>query len=664
MTTFLQRLRRPFERRAHQTNLVALSLDFQHAEEQRLNDYNGHSGRGVLSTNSSRSPLPVLTDPGSPTAYTHENRDIYWNSMMVEADDDTHPKRVHKKKYRRENSHLHLLDVTNLDHVRDIDNLRCRDHMDDGENAHHSVQQHNKGARQSRQNPHGSLERTIAQHTATLASPSAFQTSHREQSSPSHKSIHMNEDTCTIQYRNASSPSARDETVVTATSQTAALANPLFLDTNQESSPSPAFIFQSDYPSNNNPTDSLPQNGGLTWNIALNQILDSGYVDPQIKHALQERINNNSTVNGTENDERVVVSPIAAGLVPNFSYPIAASAFYDRNAVDQIRRPSIDNDLGDEESTNDVDVHKPLTNGVISDEPDSRCSTGSTGSQPYSITPSVEPSDRICFLLSSLLTPSELALHYHAVNRTLHTQSTASSVASPALNTSLWTSKHEQLVQKLHFALLGLQDRVMGLEDSLIPQLSTWLEQKSHSIDVLSVEVSSLQAEVNGLKVTVDFGNKVLAGCWTREAEMWRTLASLRWEREKKNTRLRRWTKCSSYTQGSKEHGAEVSERYERQHNCSNGLAAPDQKGVVSHSQKEESTTSQQRHTYPQVARESEKSETLSRKDLDALLTMAALNVRTLKEDMEDMIVLVKECKRRTTRTCEVERAEGSWRDV
>jgi hypothetical protein len=73
-----------------------------------------------------------------------------------------------------------------------------------------------------------------------------------------------------------------------------------------------------------------------------------------------------------------------------------------------------------------------------------------------------------------------------------------------------------------------LQDHITHLEDNLLPRLGTALEHKTFTIDVLSTELRNLEDQVDELNQTVDLGSKVLAGCWVREYEIWRTLVGTR----------------------------------------------------------------------------------------------------------------------------------------
>ncbi|KAF1840546.1 uncharacterized protein K460DRAFT_371745 [Cucurbitaria berberidis CBS 394.84] len=210
-------------------------------------------------------------------------------------------------------------------------------------------------------------------------------------------------------------------------------------------------------------------------------------------------------------------------------------------------------------------------------------------------------------------------------------------------NAESTTPCRDRLVCKLHTVILGLQDRISGLEDTLVPQLSTWLEKKSNTIDDLIVEVLRSKAEITDLKHAVDFGNKIVSGCWEREGEVWHTLAKIQTKRRARNSGLFR--RLTGRCRDQKPQDAD---------RCSGDVPEGCEKQASQHQASDVS--------FP---RTKENSATLSNKELDALLAITAQNVRILREDVEDMVTMVQECKRRASGIEEIERVEeGSWRDV
>jgi hypothetical protein len=140
--------------------------------------------------------------------------------------------------------------------------------------------------------------------------------------------------------------------------------------------------------------------------------------------------------------------------------------------------------------------------------------------------------------------------------------------------------------------LYHLQDRITHLEDNLLPRLGTALEHKTSTIDVIGTELRNLEYQIDELNQTVDLGSKILAGCWVREYEIWRTLVEIRKSRDRG---WRRWLK--------------------RQERAPEGLLSSNQQ--------------------------------LMKLEIDALVLMADQNIQVLREDVNDMVKMVEDCKRR-----------------
>jgi hypothetical protein len=183
-----------------------------------------------------------------------------------------------------------------------------------------------------------------------------------------------------------------------------------------------------------------------------------------------------------------------------------------------------------------------------------------------------------------------------------------------------------RLVQKLHTAVYGLQDRIVGVEEDLIPELSTNLENKHLQVRELDVQNLSLQEEVIELKRIVDFSNKVLAGCWEREWEVWRTLNDIQRRRKACRGRLTRmFSRASDATIRDDE---------------------------LLHSHRPEGYVTQ---TQP-FGRAAQGP--LKKKELDALLLMAKQNVSILVEDLGEAKGLVEAFRERSEVDEEVPPAE------
>lgn len=347
---------------------------------------------------------------------------------------------------------------------------------------------------------------------------------------------------------------------------------------------------------------------------------------------VKERVKSSTTTNGDGTNEHFHVSPIEAGLVPSFCYPVAGSPFYDHVSTAKSSPPALTNkevngvansgvggDSEPEWHTSNVTKHSDrslnfdfgLHNDTTPSTPSSplRSPTSSTSDSLYRApTPPSTSTTRHCLntLLTEMLTQSELDL--------------CETVLRPPLNSSARLDPLQtRLTLSLHRALLHLQDRVLYLEDNLLPQLAAALEKKTYTIDVLSVEVRNLDDQIRELKYTLDFGNKILAGCWVREYEMWRTLLGVKQTRRRKE--WWRWWNTKKV-----------------------------EEVILSPDEGEELGTGDEIN--------------LRTGELEALIGMAEQNVDILREDVDNMVEKVEKCRTEYTPFRAVERVEGSWRDV
>lgn len=238
-----------------------------------------------------------------------------------------------------------------------------------------------------------------------------------------------------------------------------------------------------------------------------------------------------------------------------------------------------------------------------------------------------ETSDRVRSLLSSLLTPSELSLHY----QTLTNGSSTSS--SP--------SKHNELTCKLHTAIKFLQDRVCHLEDNLVPLLSTLSEGKSVKINELGAERVHLMGEIHVLKTLVDCESKVIEDCLTRECDVLRALANIR---NRRDVPLARGWSLGKLTRRGRNSRAEAQ--------CYGNASGK--------------CTREQNHLSGVSPGAAWNNVSLVNQELDALLRIAEENAEELRDDIEDMHILIRDYKKTYKRRAVVERGrvEGSWRDV
>jgi len=365
----------------------------------------------------------------------------------------------------------------------------------------------------------------------------------------------------------------------------------------------------------------------MVWSSALGQILRNDHVDPDMKRQVRDRAKDSNTTNGDGEGEHFHVAPVAVGLVPNFSYPVAGSAFYDRRVADASESPDpndqvTENVLGGESTARE---HQPSTDieqqdcdfgfgpsepqGVpshsFSSLPTYTLSLSSNKSTSPTTAPSCQPSSvdsivstHLNVLLLETLSKSQIEL----LNAALATPPDTPTSAPTLL----------RLTHSLHALLLHLQDRTLHFEANLLPQISAALESKTHTIDVQSAEIQNLDDQVTQLKATVDFSSRILTSCWNRDWEMWRTLNGIR------EGRRRGWWDF--------------------------------------------------RRT--RVSEDVDSGQRFSGRELDALVMIAEQNVGVLGEDVEDMVEKVEGCKRASaTRPVvqeeeDVEPEEGSWRDV
>ncbi|EUC50865.1 hypothetical protein COCMIDRAFT_80781 [Bipolaris oryzae ATCC 44560] len=373
----------------------------------------------------------------------------------------------------------------------------------------------------------------------------------------------------------------------------------------------------------------------LAWKPALKSILSHEGVDPATRASVRERAKRSSTIGGSEHQEMTLI-PADVGLVPNFSYPIAASAFYDRIDAVQIPHARLpqEKELRYEErlpngtrsehhshaSSNGTLYRDPspsnwllrggqgrghvaLTNGVPPGyyPPSSSSSFSDTAPDPRPrspFPPNLVP-EQVSALLRSLLTSPELALHYQIVHETAPVSTSSQSEFET----------HARLIKKLTTTIYGLQDCIAGLEDNLVPQLSTYLQQKDREIDDLDVEILRLRNEITELGRTVDFNTRILTQCRNREWEVWHTLLDIQQKREERRNSLSRV--FSRARSGTVQHPEVATPIAPQPSATQTGPAGNTDKGV------------------------------LKKKDLDSLLLMAKQNVEIIDEDMKEMAEMV-----------------------
>lgn len=523
MLALFVRVRHRLRRRRHTRQAAETSSNREIPRDQRTEDVvDDQYEQDRIRSSPSPSPLPEITDRGPPALHRYENEDIFWNSTMVEAavDPVIRPaRRQQQKSTPRQRQPRNAIETEPLRSVRGPfvsqetsrpPPVRSARNHNDQEAVADPVQESKKDDRSTAdvQNHDVTVMRAWPLPNVPLAPSRAPISPATEEwdnfmDFPSENSMHIYRDSQGNRHVNIP---VRTLTTATTPATTAKL-------TSHQSNHELALSSPPDTAYEQRPTASsyVSHDGVLTWNLVLNRILDHEAVDPAMKQAVRERVQQSLTANGDGHASALFVSAQEAGLVPNFSYPLVGSAFYDRIAAEHNSHAR---------STSQEDppsAKKPdqLPNGISRSPTPSESSHNTLYRAP---TPVDDAPERITSLLSTMLTPSELSLHNRIIKSPL----------SDASSSQL----HTRLILALHIAILGLLDRTTHLEESLIPQLSTWLEEKRHKIDELSLQVMRLRSETVDLKACVDFGNRVLAGCWEREGELWRMLGEARGRRQ------------------------------------------------------------------------------------------------------------------------------------
>ncbi|KAH7086863.1 hypothetical protein FB567DRAFT_53088 [Paraphoma chrysanthemicola] len=671
MPAFLQRLRRSFQERSRMSGRIInprISSAQQNNSDQDNADASDDDDR--KSSDRRLPPLPVIKDAGPPTANRYANSDIFWNSVMVEADDD---ERIVWESPRKASLTRRYTDRSKTTEIEPQDvapPLRPAQRMASGGNNASASQATSSKHKQIRTRGLQRLQRNLSygkeradndltvmmftrpDYTRRRDAPNPHLERPPEPLSPGTQQWDefMDFPMDNSLHRDPAEAESSPTVPVRATSPPG--LGPILKEGDHLSA---ARINHTDVPaSEEGPIDSTI----LTWDTALNRIINHEAVDPDVGYAIRDRVKTDGCKGSRDKKDFFHVPIAEAGLVPNFSYPVAAAAFYDRLDPNQSQIPltnGIESEISKQGDTNEhapVDgeplLSKTLLNGISSSSSSVR--TDGTLNRPRSPDWTEMVPQRVKNLLREVLTASELSLCNEIIKAsttsTLKPETTpgdetdhiaASTIDIDRIQTQLNAHAHVdptspsliRLVAKLHTLLLHLQDRATYLEDNLLPILGTALERKTFTIDVMSIEVQNLGDQINALKTAVDFSNKVLAGCWLREYEVWRTLVTIREKRERKNGKrlLRRLT--------------------QRKNRIADGVLSP----LVS------DTNGKEKLVMGKQA--------LRKTELDALIWMAEQNVQVLREDVDDMVEQVEKCKRSVKAFEKVPTPEeGSWRDV
>ncbi|KAF2118533.1 hypothetical protein BDV96DRAFT_630028 [Lophiotrema nucula] len=351
----------------------------------------------------------------------------------------------------------------------------------------------------------------------------------------------------------------------------------------------------------------------LTWDSALHQILASENLDPLMREAFQHDVD--AGIRGVSHEQ--------SGLVPNFSYPIASARWYDR--------------LGDQRSpSTSPESSQQLPNGILPPEGPRRLTTKEEHNERHRL-PSGLPTDseveEYRLLPSSdLSTPESLEEHMRRQDFTIATQA--------------------KLIKTLHATIDDITPKLEQLELVEIPLTKYMHEKKDEALQHQQALIQELREEVVDLKIAADFANKIVAGCWNREHELWRWTVEL--SRRSKPVK-RGWfgilfgrpkTRATDEELGD----GSLPEDYEE-----NVFGqGPDPSSAKMRTRNLQGNVERRDSTMGSRGRAGDG--TLLKKEVAAVIDVAAQNLSVLKQDVREMVDLIKGCKARTTGIQEIER--------
>lgn len=494
MPAFLKRLNSRFSGRSERTHSCSTPSLQQYVGSAKAGDDGRYSTDTIYtkpsSSRTSLVALPVITDNGPPGRNRYVDDDIFWNSVMLEADHDPPKRSSLPMSPGQKPGFYNIKTVTNVDAK---DPLRgFQDTMREEIHREHC--------------PKPPIRRHSAWPTAGLGESAIPRDEIRRSKT--------NNDLIVIMARPLDSeppaqvppfPSGPPAPTAVDVSSVEHLDHAYDPPSRRAQSPPHTSAEQcvDDEEARNNET--------LTWNSVLGEILANGALNPFMRERVHERVKASSFTNGIGHGKRPVTAR-AAGLVPNFSRPVYGSGFYSRTSVE----PPMKID----------EAHGPSPVGEDSSEaaPESNLPNGTHSSDNLyrSPTPASDFPANFSDLLTEHLTPAEFCLY----SRLIGLPSPSHDPTSPSSSSA--TPLHAQLVHSLHTLLLGLQERNNTLKEDPKPQHSSNLEAKSTATHALQEDVAFREEQIIELKRCFDYAIKVLQGCWAREWELWRTLADIR----------------------------------------------------------------------------------------------------------------------------------------
>ena len=338
----------------------------------------------------------------------------------------------------------------------------------------------------------------------------------------------------------------------------------------------------------------------LTWNSAFNKILASSCVPSGMEATIRARARDR-TRNKIDGD----VDMRDVGMVPNFSYPIASARWCERHDINAF--PSMDSDKQEDLDLNTSwgnQCHQLVGLGIslYIDRPSStttkRCPPASSNSLYRPLTHRTSTRSDPYLVLRDILEPSELDMYQEIV--------THDPRFTVLLNDADVLSRQVPLVQKLHRTLSALLDQSADLED-----LYTDLCKRTEM-----------------LKKMVNFGNKVMEGCWKRECLLLNTLLAIQQRRSAPYGFAARFLRRKNGGTVIAESPTTNSMFRERDRQSLCWFACSIGSGTVSGSEM-----------------------LLKQGELDVLIAIAAQNVKVLKDDVQDSVNLVRVSTKWKSRT-------------
>jgi hypothetical protein len=361
------------------------------------------------------------------------------------------------------------------------------------------------------------------------------------------------------------------------------------------------------------PLEGVSTLTALTWNTVIGRILNSGHVDPAMVDIIQQRHDDMLHDDSRNSDDSDLISMRQIGLVPNFSRPLAGAPFFDRFAA-------LETDASIAPSVSSL---KPLTNGDLTQLPNgvSGTSTPSSHALPSGLTP-----------------PNEL----HVL---------LPSTTSPPLSPTTQITRHEsmialqtRLIKSLHETIDSLRERNEDLEENVIPRITQRLADTSGNLEKQQSTILRLLKELVDLKVCIDFGNRLLSGCWVRERELWCRMRKLRDKRKRNNNCMKGLFEMMEKRK-ARDESISLKEYESEAFGLAMNQSTPSFAEHLGQQSKErhDSSTRDQDTRVGSLVRGNA---IVSRNELDALVRFAEQNLKFLKEDIAEMVRLVQNCEK------------------